>query len=189
MTNRVFRFQLSNSLTRRRASSPPCTPVEATGRLLPSSTPPKGACGTHGRFAASAAPLAVERSSWLRASPNKMHGGVCPRGSHDPAGPNNPRDGRRRRKPPAFRTRMDFAACCMSPGIVPFVDTPPGSNGLPPGHALGPSARSPLRAFALRRACAPAFVAFTPTPPERSIRKARAFRPGIVAATATRSTT
>src|SRR5687767_6897179 len=84
---------------------------------------------------------------------------------------------------------MDFAACCMSPGIAPFVDTPPGSNGLPPGHALGPSARPcfaltrfaghalclalPPSLFELRRGklrfaghCAPAFVALVPRPPD-----------------------
>ena len=80
--------------------------------------------------------------------------------------------GRRRSKPPAFRTRMDFAACCMSPGIAPFVGTPPGSNGLPPGHALGPSARR-------AGVCRPC-----PAAPGRSIRNPRSFRPGIVAATA-----
>src|SRR5688572_8785103 len=83
--------------------------------------PLKGGVRNDGRFAASAAPPAVERSSWLR-TPEQVHGRVCPRGSHDPAGPNNPRDRRRRSQPPAFRTRMDFAVCCMSPGIAPFVD-------------------------------------------------------------------
>ena len=120
--------------------------------------------------------------------PEQVHGSVCPRGSHDPAGPNNPRDRRRRSQPSAFRTRMDFAACCMSPGIAPFVGTPPGSDGLPPGHALGPSARPCFALQALRRACAPAFCRPCPAAPGRSIRNPRSSRPGIVAATATRPT-
>ena len=69
---------------------------------------------------------------------------VCPCGAHGPGSLDcQGRTGRPRKQVlrPAFRTRMDFAACCMSPGIVAFVDTPPGSYGLPPGHALGPSAR------------------------------------------------
>ena len=97
--------------------------------------------------------------------------------------------GRRRSQPPAFRTRMDFAACCMSPGIAPFVGTPPGSSGLPPGHALGPSARPCFALYALRRALRAGVCRPCPAAPGRSIRNPRAFRPGIVAATATRSTT
>ena len=41
---------------------------------------------------------------------------------------------------PAFRTRMDFAACCMSQGAS-LAPTRPRSCELSPGHALGPSAR------------------------------------------------
>ena len=41
---------------------------------------------------------------------------------------------------PAFRTRMDFAACCMSQGLS-LAPTRPRSCELSPGHALGPSAR------------------------------------------------
>jgi hypothetical protein len=41
---------------------------------------------------------------------------------------------------PAFRTRMDFAACCMSRGLS-LAPTRPRSCELSPGHALGPSAR------------------------------------------------
>ena len=41
---------------------------------------------------------------------------------------------------PAFRTRMDFAACCMSQGLS-LALTRPRSCELSPGHALGPSAR------------------------------------------------
>ncbi len=64
-----------------------------------------------------------------------------------------------------------LSACCMSPGIAPFVGTPPGSNGLPSGHALGPSARR-------AGVCRPC-----PAAPGRSIRNPRSSRPGIVAAT------
>src|ERR671918_117021 len=58
----------------------------------------------------------------------------------------------------------------MSPGIVAFVDTPPGSCGLPPGHALEPSARP---CFALARVAGHArrrLIALAPAAPGRSIR-------------------
>ena len=48
--------------------------------------------------------------------------------------------GRGSRSSPAFRTRMDFAACCMSQGLS-LAPTRPRSCELSPGHALGPSAR------------------------------------------------
>ena len=41
---------------------------------------------------------------------------------------------------PAFRTRMDFAACCMSQAAS-LAPTLSRSCELSPGHALGPSAR------------------------------------------------
>ncbi len=42
---------------------------------------------------------------------------------------------------PAFRTRMDFAACCIAPRGCHLRRRAPGSCELSPGHALGPSAR------------------------------------------------
>ena len=42
---------------------------------------------------------------------------------------------------PAFRTRMDFAACCIADRELSLAPTPPGPCELSHGHALGPSAR------------------------------------------------
>jgi len=46
-----------------------------------------------------------------------------------------------RRSSPAFRTRMDFAACCITDRELSLAPTPPGPRELSHGHALGPSAR------------------------------------------------
>ena len=46
-----------------------------------------------------------------------------------------------RRSSPAFRTRMDFAACCITDRELSLAPTPPGPRELSRGHALGPSAR------------------------------------------------
>ena len=72
---------------------------------------------------------------------------------------------------PAFRTRMDFAACCMSQGLS-LAPTRPRSCELSPGHALGPSAR-------LAGVC--------PSPPRGSAIPQASQGSGIVAATASRS--
>ena len=74
--------------------------------------------------------------------------------------------GRGSRSSPAFRTRMDFAACCMSQGLS-LAPTRPRSCELSPGHALGPSAR-------LAGVC--------PCPLSRDLRSSLRPRSGIVAA-------
>ena len=68
---------------------------------------------------------------------------------------------------PAFRTRMDFAACCMSQGLS-LAPTRPRSCELSPGHALGPSAR---------------VAGVCPCPLSRDLRSSLGLRSGIVAAT------
>ena len=82
---------------------------------------PGGACGTTGRFTAPAAPCA---STWLPCA--FAHGNDNSLG---------------RRSSPAFRTRMDFAACCITDRELSLAPTPPGPRELSRGHALGPSAR------------------------------------------------
>ena len=52
------------------------------------------------------------------------------------SGPKYPRDDRKRRKPPAFRTRMDFAACCMS-RLASFCRRVPVRVGYYPDKHLG----------------------------------------------------
>jgi hypothetical protein len=82
--------------------------------------------------------------------------------------------GHRSRSSPAFRTRMDFAACCLSQeaSLVPTLSR---SCELSPGHALGPSAR---------------VAGVSPCHRSGSSMIPKAARgSGIVAATATRSTT
>jgi hypothetical protein len=69
---------------------------------------------------------------------------------------------------PAFRTRMDFAACSMSQGWS-LPPTSPRSCELSPGHALGPSAR---------------YAGVSPGPLEDPKIPLQFPRPGIVAATA-----
>ena len=69
----------------RRASSPPSLRLRATGRLLLSSSSPEGACGT---LDGSPRPRrhALSNAAHGSVHPEQVDGGVCPRGSHDPAG-------------------------------------------------------------------------------------------------------
>ena len=75
---------------------------------------------------------------------------------------------------------MDFAACCIADRELPLAPTPPGPRELSRGHALGPSARRV--GVNLPSDCgSPAFA--------RNLvhsRELAAFRPDIVAATASR---
>ena len=74
------------------------------------------------------------------------------------------------RSSPAFRTRMDFAACCITQGLS-LAPTRPRSCELSPGHALGPSAR---------------VAGVYPCPIAKDLRSSLRPRSGIVAATASR---
>jgi hypothetical protein len=79
-----------------------------------------------------------------------------------------------RRSSPAFRTRMDFSACCITDRELSLAPTPPGPCELSHGHALGPSARR-VGVNLLSTCGSPTFV-----------RNPQASRPDIVAATASR---
>jgi hypothetical protein len=96
---------------------------------------PRGACGTTGRFTAPAAPALF----WMRASrmPSVAHG----RWSSSTPKIVELNLSLGRRSSPAFRTRMDFSACCITDRELSLMPTPPGPCELSHGHALGPSAR------------------------------------------------
>ena len=79
-----------------------------------------------------------------------------------------------RRSSPALRTRMDFAACCITDRELSLSPTPPGPHELSRGHALGPSAR--LAGVNRLSTCGSPTLARNP----------QSFRPDIVAATASR---
>src|SRR5262245_62237594 len=79
-----------------------------------------------------------------------------------------------RRSSPAFRTRMDFAVCCITDRELSLASTPPGPHELSHGHALGPSARR-VGVNRLLPCGSPTFA-----------RNPQSFRPDIVAATASR---
>ena len=64
---------------------------------------PIGACGTTGRNAAPAAPALLVRASRMQST--RARSGAS-------------RTGHRTQVSPAFRTRMGFSACSMSPGIA-----------------------------------------------------------------------
>ena len=108
-------------LRHRAKSNVPCSPV--------------GACGTTGRFTAPAAP------AWFGCGQPACR---FRDGTRAVAQPNAEdrwaEPGRGSRSSPAFRTRMDLSACCMSQGLS-LAPTRPRSCELSPGHALGPSAR------------------------------------------------
>ena len=113
-----------------------------------------GACGTTGRFTAPAAP-ALLRASRM---PLARHTGSGPAPAPLIAWAE---PGLGSRSSPAFRTRMDFAACCMSPGIVAFADTCLVRADCRPDMHLD------------RPPDAPAFNRPIPTAPGRSIRNPR----------------
>jgi hypothetical protein len=69
---------------------------------------------------------------------------------------------------------MDFAACCITDRELSLASTPPGPHELSHGHALGPSARR-VGVNRLSAGGSPTLV-----------RNPQAFRPDIVAATASR---
>jgi hypothetical protein len=69
---------------------------------------------------------------------------------------------------------MGFAACCITDRELSLASTPPGPHELSRGHALGPSARR-VGVNRLSAGGSPTFV-----------RNPQAFRPDIVAATASR---
>ena len=154
-TARPRAIQLSNSPTCiRRASSPRVLSGSRARRSSFVPFSPEGACGTTGRFTAPAAPMCRE-----------AHGNRVLR-------KHTANTATEAATTPAFRTRMDFAACCMSQGLS-LAPTRPRSCELSPGHALGPSAR-------LAGVC----------PLSRALRisdPASVSRSGIVAATASRS--
>ena len=110
---------------------------------LPLSVSPSGACGTLERFTAPAAPGMATRNRHTRRPAPCGTGQPLPESRRRGHLRFTPLEGSPPRKQvlrPAFRTRMDFAACCMS-RLASFLLTRPRSCKLLPGHALGPSAR------------------------------------------------
>ena len=158
-----------------RASSPRVHSGPRVRRSFLSLISPEGACGTLGRFTAPAAPRAsCDAHGTLRREaqgsrvpwPHTACVSLRSTRSRESENAKGSRDGHRSRYFACVPHAMDLSACCMSPGIVAFADTPPGSDGLPPGHALGPSTRPRFALQAPRRACAPAFVALVPRLPD-----------------------
>ena len=129
----------------RRASSPLFFVRPETSRSSLSLISPEGACGTLERFTAPAAPGMATRNRHTRRPVPKGTGQPLPESRRRGHLRFTPLEGSPPRKQvlrPAFRTRMDFAACCMS-RLASFLLTRPRSCKLLPGHALGPSARLP----------------------------------------------
>ena len=159
---------------RRRAKSfPDSIRRRETGRLVPHS--PEGACGTLGRFTAPAAPGIPTRNrhSWRPA--HRAKATRCSREQWEGPASKSPLEGSPPQKQvlrPAFRTRMDFAACCMPQG-APFRRRVPVRASCRPDMHLG---RPPV----------------APVSPDRQPRidcstPKEGARAGIVAATAARS--
>ena len=105
-----------------------------------------------GRFTAPAAPGVPTRNRHTRRPVPKHRAAAARKSKRRGHLRFSPLEGSPPRKQvlrPAFRTRMDFAACCMS-RLASFLLTRPRSCKLLPGHALGPSARLPGLAHAPR---------------------------------------
>jgi hypothetical protein len=110
-----------------------CPAPGLAGRLLrPCAV---GACGTTGRKAAPAAPAVVDAGI--------PYAAFTAHGWWSSPAPTSVRaePGLGRRSSPAFRTRMDFSACCITDRELSLAPTPPEPRELSHGHALGPSAR------------------------------------------------
>ena len=120
--------------TSRRAPSPRVWSGPRACRLSCSSSPRRGVRNDRAFHRARGA-----RMCWMRAA--RMPFSVGTRAVAQPNAEDRwAEPGRGSRSSPAFRTRVDFAACCMSQGLS-LAPTRPRSCELSPGHALGPSAR------------------------------------------------
>ena len=140
----------------------------APGRAgLPCSFFPQGACGTTG---VSPRPRRHVRTHGLRV---RKHTATT--------------NSLGRRSSPAFRTRMDFSACCITDRELSLAPTPPGPCELSHGHALGPSARR-VGVNLLSDCGSPAFARNLAQRADDvgHVHELAAFRPDIVAATASR---
>ena len=130
----ILVLQLSNNMTRRRASSPLSS---ATGQaVLPvPSSPKRERAERVGKRAASATRPLARRTARCRSKVNGTRArlSLCERGSLQLS------RGLGSSLSPAFRTRMDLSACWMSQGWL-LAPASPRSCELSPGHSLVPSA-------------------------------------------------